>query len=130
MKRLAFAFVLLASLMIPSTSHAEWVKIAENVNGDSYYIDRKIRRHGGHIYYWQLTDNLKPRMMGSLSAKFYVEADCKKFGRLQLQALYHTQQMGKGKPLEGIGPVDEPWEYPAPVTAGEDVLEAACEMAK
>jgi hypothetical protein len=114
--------------MIPSkASFAEWFKVAESVDGDTFYIDTKIRKHDGHIYYWDLSDYLKPSKNGVISAKTYYEADCGRFRSRQLQASYHPEPMGKGAP-SSTG-IDESWYYPSPRTIGADILEAACALA-
>jgi hypothetical protein len=128
MKQIALALTVFLSLMTPSTSHAGWVKVTEGVRGDIYYIDTKIRKHDGLIYYWRLDDYLKPDKTGVLSAKVYYEGDCRKFRHRRLQDSYHTQPMGRGSSKYGAGAVlDDPWGTPFPGSVG--VLEKACEMA-
>ena len=129
MKRVALALAVFVSLMLPSTSHAEWWKVGENTSGRAFYIDTKIRQHNGLIYFWELMDYIKPDKHGDLSAKVYSEADCEKFRRRMLQDSYHTEPMGRGSSSAG-GPVpDDPWRTPFPRSIAETVLETACKMA-
>jgi hypothetical protein len=129
MKRIALALAVFVSLMIPSKpSFAEWFKV---VHGGGYttYIDTKIRKHDGHIYYWHLSDYLKPNKYGDLSVKTYNEADCGKFRGRRLQYIFYAQPMGEGNG-DSHKPEDQSWIYPSPGTVGAIALEAACKMAK
>ena len=61
---------------------ADWTKVDENVVGDTFYVDfERIRKHGGYVYWWYLTDYLKPTQPGHLSSKVYNQGDCKSFRR-------------------------------------------------
>ena len=61
MKSLTRILALTFSVMFSSTSFAGWTKVAENVSGDTFYVDfERIRKHGGYVYYWRLSDLLKP----------------------------------------------------------------------
>jgi hypothetical protein len=128
MKRIALALAIFVSLMLPATSHAEWIEVVKTKGGHTFYIDTKIRKHGGHIYYWELINYLKPTKYGDLSSKNYIEGDCGTFRYRNLQASYHTQPMGRGAPSSG-GSLDNPWEYLAPGSVGAATLEKACKMA-
>jgi hypothetical protein len=125
------ALAVFVSLMIPSKpSFAEWFKVvAKSADGHTTYIDTKIRKHDGHIYYWHLIDYLKPFKTGTLSVKIYNEADCGKFRDRQLQYIFYAQPMGEGNG-DSQKPEDQSWIYPSPGTVGAIALEAACKMAK
>jgi hypothetical protein len=130
MKRIALVLAVFVSLMLPSTpSFAEWMKAASS-EGNVFYVDTKIRKHDGHIYFWALQDYLKPdKKTDALSIKVYREADCGKFRIRSLQLSTHEQPMGRGSPSVS-GPVtDNRWKYPPPGSVSEDVLEKACELA-
>ena len=62
MKKLFLLFIFQCSTFIFSNvSYAEWIKIAENNSGAEYYVNfKEIRKSNGYVYYWQLTDYLKP----------------------------------------------------------------------
>ena len=129
MKRIALALAVFVYLMIPSKpSFAEWVKVAEDADGDTFYIDSKIRKHDGHIYFWHLSDYLKPIGQGFLSVKIYNEADCGKFRDRQLQYIFYAQPMGEGNG-DSHKPEDQSWIYPSPGTVGAAILKAACALA-
>jgi hypothetical protein len=87
------------SVMFSSTSFAGWTKVRETVEGDTYYVDfERIRKHGGYVYYWMLSDYLKPTKFGDLSSKVYYQGDCKLFRTMRLSSSYHIQPMGEGTP--------------------------------
>jgi len=70
MRKLTILLALVFSVMFSSTSFAEWKKVGENVDGDTFYVDfDRIRKHGGYVYFWSLGDLLKPFESGTLSVK-------------------------------------------------------------
>jgi hypothetical protein len=51
---------LLFSILISFNSYGQWTKITES-DGDSIYIDfDTIKEQDGYVYWWVLTDYLKP----------------------------------------------------------------------
>ena len=100
--------------------------MGENVNGTAIYVDfERIRKHGGYVYYWDLTNYLKPTKTGRLSAKAYNQGDCKLFRFKVLSYVFHNQPLGRD-----IGyshsPKNPEWEYPSPDSAGETILKSVC----
>jgi len=67
MHRLTLILTFLFSLMFSSPSYSYWTKIGENVSGNTFYVDfERIRKHGGHVYWWTLLDYLKPDKWGGV----------------------------------------------------------------
>jgi hypothetical protein len=103
-----------------------------NVDGDTFYIDfERIKKHGGYVYYWHLSDYLKPIESRTLSFKRYNQGDCLKFRFKVLSFSYHKEPMGKGD-----GKVFEPqsedlkdWQYPPPYSSNEEILKSVCQYA-
>ena len=82
MKKLLLIFTLLFStLMFSTPSYGEWTKVSSTLNGaHTFYVDfDSIRKHGGYVYFWRLSDFLKPNKYGTLSDKSYNQGDCKLF---------------------------------------------------
>lgn len=127
MKKLILIFVLLFSTVIVSSlSYAEWTNVGENVGGSAYYVDfERKRKHDGYVYYWQLTDYIKPTEYGDLSSKIYVQGDCKLFRYKYLSYSFHKEPMGGG-PSDVINDSDQNWTYPAPNSMTEAVLKSVC----
>jgi hypothetical protein len=128
MKKLLLIFTLLFSaLMFSTPSHAEWTKVSSTGNGaHTFYVDfERIRKHDGYIYYWLLTDYLKPNKFGDLSAKVYKQGDCKLFRNKILTDSYYKNPMGVGTSSTSNEP-EKNWTYPSPNSVSEYVLKAVC----
>ena len=119
---------LIFTVLFSSPSYSEWKKIGENDIGDTFYVDfERIRKHGGYVYFWELGDYLKPTKQGHLSAKTYIQGDCKLFRFKVLSFSFHKEPMGRG-----TGDVQKPvkesqgWKYPSPNSVNEVILKSVC----
>lgn len=127
MKKLALLATLMFSLMFSSASFAEWKKVSRNVAGDIYYVDfDSIRKHGGFVYFWKLTNYLKPSPYGDLSYKTYHEGDCKLYRQKVLTGVSHKQPMGRDTG-DSYNPKNEEWGYPSPEATMGVILKAVCD---
>ena len=125
MKKHLIILTLLFTLMFSSTSYAEWTKYNENDVGDRFYLDfDRIRKHDGYVYYWRLSDYLKPTEFGDLSVKVYMQGDCKLFRIKGLSLTSYKYPMGEGD-SDTETPSDE-WIYPHPEAGIEKSLNYAC----
>ena len=113
---------------LSSPSYAKWTKVDEGVDGDTYYVDfKRIRKHGGFVYYWVLSDYLKTTPYGDLSTKVYSQGDCQLFRENILSFSFHKEPMGGGS-----GYIQEPvkeyqgWKNPPPNSVNETILKAVC----
>ena len=98
-----------------------------NVHGTTFYVDfERIRKHGGYVYWWELSDYLKPKKYGTLSGKKYHQGDCKLFRYKYLSDSYHKQPMGKGDKTGGSNKPDKDWSYPSPKSMSEVILKKVC----
>jgi len=127
MKKLLLIFTLLfTTLVFSSPSYADWTKIGTNVDGTTFYVDfDRIKKHDGYVYYWELSDYLKPFLTGDLSSKTYIQGDCKLFGMKVLSFAFHKQPMGRGSGNVRKHPIQE-WRYPPPNSSGETILKSVC----
>ena len=113
------------SLMFASPSYSEWTKVSENVIGDNHYVDfGRIRKVDGYVYFWDLTDLLKPTKLGDLSFKIYHQGDCKLFRYKPLNVSRHKEPMGGG--TGKIHTLKKDWLYPPPNTPSEINLKSVC----
>ena len=98
MKKLLLIFTLLLStLMFSTPSYAEWTKVSRGEDGVISYVDfERIRKHGGYVYFWKLTDYLKLTKYGVLSNQMYKQGDCKVFRYKVLSFSFHKEPMGGG----------------------------------
>ena len=130
MKRLTLLTVLVLSLL-STPVFADWTKLGEKVSGDTIYVDfERIRKHGGYVYWWDLSDFLKPTELGYLSGKLYKQGDCKLFRFKVLSDSFHKEPMGGGTPSTYSNKPDKEWIYPLPNSSMETILKSVCKYAK
>ena len=130
MNRYTLILTFLLSLMFSSPSYSDWTQVTVNVNGNTCYVDfERIRKVDGYVYYWDLTDYLKPTKSGWLSIKTYSQGDCKLFRYKDLSESYHKEPMGRGNG-DRDSPKNPKWKYPPPNSSGETVLKTVCAYAK
>ena len=120
--------VLVSTVFSSSPSYAEWMKVDDSVSGDTWYIDfERIRKHDGYVYWWDMSDYLKPDEYGDFSVKYYQQGDCKLFRVKRLSYSFHKEPMGGGSG-EVIKPTGErrDWQYPSPASLSETILKEVC----
>jgi hypothetical protein len=127
MKTLIIFLALTFSVMFSSSSYAGWTKVSENVNGRIFYVDfERIRKHDGYVYWWELSDYLKPSKYGDLSGRTYNQGDCKLFRHKVLSDSYYIEPMGRGTPSDSSNNPDKEWKYPPPNSVAELTLKQVC----
>ena len=114
-------------MMLASPSFAEWTKVGENVDGTFYLDFERIQKIDGYIYWWELRDFSKPDKSGILSAKGYIQGDCKLFRYKNLKLFGHEEPMGGGSG-ETVTPPDK-WKYSTPNSANYIILKNICKIA-
>ena len=129
MKNLLIIFTLLFStVFFSSPSYAEWTKVVEGANGDTYYVDfERIQKHDEFIYFWYIRDYLNPETNGNLSSKEYRQGDCKLFRYKTLSSSFHKEPMDSGTsfvPFDYIW--SEDWKYPGNSLDGKYILKSVC----
>jgi hypothetical protein len=125
MKTLIIFLALTFSVMFSSSSYAEWTKVGENIKATFYVDYERIRKNDGYVYWWDLTDFLKPTSQGHLSAKTYSQGDCKLFRVKFLSYVHHKQPMGGGTG-DSNSPKNPEWKYPPPNSIAEITLKQVC----
>ena len=98
--------------------------MSESSAGTLYVDFERIRKHDGFVYYWDLSDYLKP-MDGDLSVKVYNQGDCKSFRYKGLSYSFHKEPMGGGTGRVDNVP-DKDWKYPSPESMIETLLKSVC----
>jgi hypothetical protein len=126
MKNLLLIFTLLfSSVFFSSPSYAGWTEVTEDVKRNTYYVDfERIKKVDGNVYFWDLTDLLKPNEDGDLSYKSYFQGDCKLFRVKILSQSKHNQPMGGG--TGHILNKPDKWRYPSPESTIELILKSVC----
>ena len=126
MHRVTLILTFLLSLMFSSPSYSDWTKVSDNVRGDNFYVDfERIRKVDGHVYFWYLTDYLKPDEYGTLSNKTYIQGDCGLFQVKYLSNVSHKEPMGGGTG-DSFSPEDPEWIYSPPNSALGTILKSVC----
>ena len=130
MNRLTLILTFLLSLMFSSPSYSEWTRIGEGTDshnrGDIFYVDfETIRKVDEYVYWWSLTDYLKPTESGRLSYKTHFQGDCKLFRFKRLSYSFHDTPMGRGTGLSH-SPKNPEWRYPPPDSVVERILKSVC----
>jgi hypothetical protein len=121
-----FLALTFSTVMFSSSSYAGWTKVSESAIGDTFYVDyERIRKHDGYVYYWRLSDYLKPSPNGRLSSKTYNQGDCKLFRYKTLSWSFHNEPMGGGTGDTDNNP-DKEWNYPPPNSSNEEILKQVC----
>ena len=115
--------------MFASPAYADWVEVAENVDGTTFYVDfDRMRTNGGYVYYWQLGDYLEPIEYGLLSSKVYRQGDCGMFRYKNLSYSFYKTPMGEGSG-DTFSPPNPEWNYPPPNSTAEEILKQVCRRA-
>ncbi len=109
-----------------SSSYAQWTKVGEDTLGSNYYVDfDRIRFHGGYVYWWDMSDYLKP-VNNVMSTKSYNQGDCNRFRFKMLSASVSAEPMSSaGAFYYGIK-VSPDWVYPPPNDINEIILNLVC----
>ena len=97
------------------------------MKGMTSYVDfERIRKVDGFVYYWTLSDYLKPTPFGDLSMKVYNQGDCKLFRFKFLSFSFHKEPMGIGTSSTTSNKPDKEWRYPTPNSSLETLLKTVC----
>ena len=120
-------FTLVFTLMFSFPSFAGWTKVGVDTDGNTWYVDfKKIRKYDGYVYYWYLSDLLKPSENGDVSSKIYQQGDCKLFRSKFLGEIYFKGPMGTGDVLHSSNKPQKEWTIPAPNSAFDTILKSVC----
>ena len=115
-----------------SPSLAEWTKASKSSTGDIFYVDLdSIKRRDGHVYFWELSDLVKPLgKTGAMSASAFYQVDCKLLGRKAMNIIFYKKSMASGNILGKFSPKNPGWDYPPPDSSTQSVLKSVCSRAK
>ena len=129
MKKLTLIFTLLVStVMFSSPSYAEWTKVSETVDGNTFYIDfTTVKYRNGLVYYWELSDYVKPTKNGILSVLQYNQGHCDLVAEKGLSWIFYGGPMGKGPILLRDNDPDKNWKHRPPGTSAYRIIKRVCE---
>jgi len=119
--------------MFSFSSYAEWIKVNEDTEGDSYYIDfETVKEIDGYVHWWEMRDYLKP-YEGNMSSITYYQGDCEATRSKILSRFLYEKPMGTVKSFS-LGDIVDlsalmPWTYIPPNTVAKDMLQTSCSLA-
>jgi len=130
MKRLTLLTVLVLTVL-STPVFGEWIKVTTDVDGNVTYLDfDRIKQNGGYVYYWDLSDWIKPSSKtGTISMKSYTQLDCNLFRHKILSSISYKESMGMGVGTTHSKP-DKNWNYPSPDSSGELSNKLICDLVK
>ena len=121
--------ILLFSILISLNSYGDWEFFGVNKNNTTFYINfEKIKKIDGYIYYWTLSDLLKPDKDGDFSYSGYYQGDCSFYRIMTLSEFYYKQPMGEGKVTTNTQ--NPKWQYPPPESMHIHMLKKICDYVK
>ena len=128
MKIIHYLILLIISKLFLVEVKAEWTKVTESNNGQTFYVDlQTIHEKEGQIFFWELIDYKFQDEYGDLSAKIFIQGDCSKLRFKWLKLSYHKDSMGRDmvvdqKPSKLVSQ----WQYPKIHTTSMKVLDFVC----
>ena len=128
-QRLLIIPVLFLTLMVENPAWGEWTKVGKNKMGDFYVDFDRIKKHQGYVYFWWISDYLKPAQSGNMSLSSYQQGDCELFRFKGLNWRGYKESMGSGFSTSDNVP-HKNWIYPDPGSAYELILKSACNYVK
>tara|TARA_E500000331_G_scaffold315785_1_gene325996 strand:- start:686 stop:1117 length:432 start_codon:yes stop_codon:yes gene_type:complete len=127
-KKSRFILSILIFYFFSTAVNAGWTKVTESNNGEVFYVDMEnIMERRDKVLFWELIDYKIKDKYGDLSAKIYVEGDCKNLKFKWLRLSYHKDAMGKDnvidkKPSKFISD----WQHPKQNSTSMTVLNFVC----
>ncbi len=119
---------IIISFFYLSAAKADWTKVIENSNGQTFYVNMEsILEEKGHVFFWELIDYNQKDEYGDLSAKIYIEGDCKNFRFKWLRLSYHKDAMGTDN-VKNQQPskIVADWQHPVRNSISMKVLDYIC----
>ena len=121
--------ILLFSILVAFNSYGEWVLYGKNVDGETHYIDfDTIKEHKGYVYWWHMSNYIKPNEFGYMSGELYIQGDCG-INRMKYLSYSHSKQP-MGERGETNNPPNPEWVYPSPGGSSDYELDLVCDYVK
>ena len=104
---------------------SELTKVNDTSATNVFIYTDTIKEHEGYVYWWELTDYLKPLPWGDMSAKTYVQGDCEVIRFKTLSYIFYKEPMGRGS--GDRTPTTDEWTYPLSGRIHRAELDFACD---
>ena len=130
MKKLSLYIFLV--LMWCNVGFAEWINFTPNDKGGVYtYFDTaSIKKSGGYIQVWTLTDYPTPDSEGNYSNKVLYNFDCNSLSAKFIEAIVYTGQMGKGTSTSILERLPGGWNDFGPNSVNYNLAKHVCSLSK
>ncbi len=117
-------------IFLSFSAKADWTKVTVGSNGHVFYVDKnKITENDGYVYFWELIDYLNVNEHGDLSAKIYIEGDCKNFKFKWVSLSYHKDAMGRDNTkVKKPSKVVSGWQTPEINSTSKKILKYVCDI--
>ena len=122
------SFLILSILIPHQNSLAEWTEVVTNKAGNTYVDLDNIKKVDDFVFFWAVTDFLKPLENQYFSSKVFHQIDCKLFRYKDLNMYFHKEPMGKGIALE-VKPAEK-WHYTEKKTTIEVMVRSVCDYVR
>jgi hypothetical protein len=125
--------LLLFSLLLSFNSYGEWTKVAENDDGDYYFVDfDKVKYVDGNVYWWMMYDAVESYYYVDedepyFSEQSYNQGDCQINRFKVLSTSYYSKPMGEDLIFNWNEPEPQ-WDYFPPESIGEYEFELVCSL--
>ena len=126
MKKITILLVIIFTFLFSTTSWGDWNIGSFNLDeGKLYYDKDRVRKSGKYLYFWELSDFIKPIGGVYFSSTRYTELDCSIFRYKWLKFETYNKSMGEGE--KTYSPQPDKWEYPKPQSSSEYMFNIICE---
>ena len=129
LKSFNFSFLTISLfLFFIEANCAQWTKVTQSNNGQSFYIDMEnITESKGFVYFWELIDYKEKDEYGDKSAKIYIVGECINYKFKWINVSYHKDNMAKDKvKLQSPSDLVADWQYPNQNTTSMVILDFVC----
>jgi hypothetical protein len=125
-------YLLVLLLLVNFPARANWELVAENNNGDTFFVDfQTLLKQGSRVKFWRLLNYSKPTDMSGLnvlSLRGRIEIDCNEQTSRILTATAHSQNYAKGSELWALSSdeLDGKWTHTVPNSTMWIILQRVC----
>ena len=116
-------FVLL--MAFSCSAWAAWENISK-AGSYTYYVDTATIKKEGTIHRAWVMKNRDFKLEGEMSVRYLQEFDCKREQSRYLQISQFSGVMGSGDEVDRHDYLDDAWDYIAPGTVDEHLLDYVC----
>jgi len=111
--------------MLTASAHAGLQQFGQSRDNTSYFESGTVKRSGGMVSVWTLTEYRERQKAGFLSTRSHKEIDCKNHQERTVQYLAYAKNKGLGQVVGEINEANS-WQDIAPGTRNSRLLLMVC----